>query len=815
MVSCIARLRQWLVVSLVAIIGIASHAQVTVNGEVIEATEGLPVVGAVVTTPDSTAVSGVDGRFRLLLAAGGNVNFWVSAFGFAPLDSTLSIPKTGTVDVQFKLLPNTQELDIVVVSAGKFEQNLAELTVSMEVVQPALVEGKNTLTMDDVLQQTPGVVIVDSEPQIRGGSGYSFGAGSRVQVLVDDLPILSGDAGRPSWGFLPVENVEQIEVIKGASSVLYGSSALSGVINVRTAWPGGEPETRIQTYHGAYSDPPRPITKYWENTAMVSGVNASHTRTIGAVDLVFGLSLMYDDSYKGPILNDDGTLTENGYDPFDVDRYNADQRARFNVNSRWQSRKIKGLTAGINTNWLKGESLATLLWENDSTGLYGSFDGAATRTKQVIGNIDPFIEFLTDKGVRHTLRGRWQSLDNDNDNDQGNFSDVLYGSYQYQQRLDWLEGTTLTGGIVGQYTTSRGELYAGGGSDGNNTASNAAAYLQVDQKVTPLLNVSAGVRFERFTINEEEESKPVFRAGANYRLAEETYLRASYGQGYRFPSIAEKFISTAVGIVVIYPSPEIQSETSWNAEVGFKQGFRIGQFVGYADVAAFMQRFDNFIEFTFGQWSDSPDLFENFLGLGFRSLNTGTAQVTGIDFSVLGQGNIGKVNFTVLAGYTFTDPISTSPDYVYAKSLADPDDPGFLDLYNEVTYANSSSDPTGNQLKYRMQHLVRADLQATWRKWTVGASFRYNSSMRNIDKVFIDLDEGTDAFPAILQTGIAEWQRTHTKGDGVVDGRISWQFHDEHKVALVVNNALNREYAIRPLAIEPNRSVILQYLITL
>ena len=56
--------------------------------------------------------------------------------------------------------------------------------------------------------------------------------------------ILSGDIGRPSWSFLPIENLEQVEVIKGASSVLYGSAALSGVINVRTVYPRLEPRTR-------------------------------------------------------------------------------------------------------------------------------------------------------------------------------------------------------------------------------------------------------------------------------------------------------------------------------------------------------------------------------------------------------------------------------------------------------------------------------------------------------------------------------------------------------------------------------------------
>ena len=49
-----------------------------------------------------------------------------------------------------------------------------------------------------------------------------------MAVIVDDMPMLSGDAGRPLWDFVPIENIEQIEIIKGASSVLSGASALSG-----------------------------------------------------------------------------------------------------------------------------------------------------------------------------------------------------------------------------------------------------------------------------------------------------------------------------------------------------------------------------------------------------------------------------------------------------------------------------------------------------------------------------------------------------------------------------------------------------------
>ncbi|MCB0783304.1 MAG: TonB-dependent receptor plug domain-containing protein, partial [Flavobacteriales bacterium] len=105
---------------------------------------------------------------------------------------------------------------------------------------------------NDAMDQVPGVVVIDNDPQIRAGSGFSYGAGSRVMMLVDDMPILSGDIGRPSWTFLPIENLEQVEVIKGASSVMHGSAALSGVINVRTAYPRSEPRTRATVFAGMY-----------------------------------------------------------------------------------------------------------------------------------------------------------------------------------------------------------------------------------------------------------------------------------------------------------------------------------------------------------------------------------------------------------------------------------------------------------------------------------------------------------------------------------------------------------------------------------
>src|SRR5262249_5584006 len=143
------------------------------------------------------------------------------------------------------LKESVNQLNQVVVSASRHEQSVKKLTVSTELIKPYLVENKITTNMDKLVEQIPSVNVVDGQVNIRGGSGWTYGAGSRVLVMVDDMPFLTGDAGQASWKFLPLENLEQIEVIKGASSVLYGSSALNGIINFRTAMAKDQPVTKI------------------------------------------------------------------------------------------------------------------------------------------------------------------------------------------------------------------------------------------------------------------------------------------------------------------------------------------------------------------------------------------------------------------------------------------------------------------------------------------------------------------------------------------------------------------------------------------
>src|SRR6185295_10285117 len=100
----------------------------------------------------------------------------------------------------------------------------------------------------------------------------------------------------------------------------------------------------------------------------------------------------------------------------------------------------------------------------------------------------------------------------------------------------------------------------------------------------------------------DDDFTPVVRTGINYHAAKETYLRTSFGQGYRFPSVAEKYISAEVSGVRIFPNPALKPESGWSAEVGIMQGIKFSEWSGYVDVALFQTEYKDMMEFNFGTY---------------------------------------------------------------------------------------------------------------------------------------------------------------------------------------------------------------------
>jgi len=702
----------------------------------------------------------------------------VGAYKIEAKDSVLRITQMGYEDISITpedksvvMQETSSMLNAVVVSENKRSTELKNTTISLELIQPELISNTAPTNLEETIGRINGVQVVDNQPSIRSGSGWSYGAGSRVQVLIDGVPILSGDAGQPLWNFLPTEGVDGVEIIKGASSVIYGSSALNGVINIRTKKPSNKPFTQVTTSLGFYDLPKRESLRYQgEVRNTVSNLTAYHAGTYNGLGVTVGLNALNDESYK---MSD------------------FDKRVRGSLGLRKVVSKYN-LIYGLKTTYQRGNSGSFLLWESYDLG-YTALDSGGTDNEVARLSVDPYLKWNIGK-FTHSLNTRYLSINNDIDNgdpaiDQSNSSNLVYAEYQSQFSLP-KNKFNATGGLVAINTVTRSPLYSG-----IQEATNYAAYIQLE-KAWNRLTVSGGARYEQFMLNERSEGKPVFRAGLNYKAASYTFLRASFGQGYRFPSIAESYITTTVGPVSIFPNNQLVPETGTNLEVGVKQGFKLGNLTMLADAAVFQMTFDNMMEFTFGQWGAvAPPLY----GAGFKTLNTGKTSVTGTEVNLSFQQKTENVQIQGFVGYTYAKSLALEPNQVIGADNSN----------KQLTYMNTSSDTSANALKYRPLHLAKADIMLTYKKWKLGVGIAYQSEVQNVDAAFVTFP--ISAFVPGVQESIDKKLTAYT----LINARIGYEFTDCWKTNLIVSNLTNVEYAIRPADLGSPRVVRLQVTYTL
>jgi len=813
----------------------AFSQQATLKGQLINKSDGSTLPFATIKVGDGSdgTTTDFDGNYELQLAPGTHsVTFEYIGLQSETQDITLGAGEVK--ELAISLNESAEILDQVVVTTTKAPVKIGESTVSIAVLKPDLIDNTNAAS-DEVVEKVPGVNVIDGQANIRGGSGYSYGAGSRVLLLIDDLPFLAGDAGFPNWGDIPIENVGQVEVLKGAASSLYGSSAMNGIINFKTAYPTSDPLTKVSLYYVNYMNTAAVDTcsgnpecksfdrKWWDDARRDTtfyggekdlgrpadyGIQFAHRQKFGKFDLVVG----------GTFYN------KNGFR-----QYEKDRKGRFNFNTRY--RISDRFTIGVNGNINRGSSTSYFLWQNPYSESYGSFEriegkvgdlldglglngfSTTTSSETFRYNIDPFVTFFDKKGNRHKILSRYYHINNDNGNNQANKSDLVYGEYQYQRNFEGL-GLNLVAGVVGSYTASEAQLYG----NAKYNSSNVGTYVQLDKKFFDKLTVSLGGRYERNTINSPEmisstchtsdenptglinnpetksqEAKPVFRAGLNYQPAEYTYLRASWGQGYRYPTIAERYISTDVGdLLFICPNPTLQSETGWSAEIGLRQGVKISSWQGFLDISGFMTAYQDMMEFSFG--GADPDNRVD----GFQSGNIDDTRIAGGEISFMGQGDLFGLPTTLLAGYTYIDP-------------------KYQD-FTEQVQMNSTSDQ--NVLKYRFRHTAKLDAETKIKdKLSIGVSLQYNSKMEALDIYFYDL--GKFLLPEFLDgivpggrediLGIKAYRDQFDNGSLVLDLRMAYNITPETKFSVIMKNATNRAYTVRPALMEAPMNITARF----
>ncbi|MDX2003416.1 MAG: TonB-dependent receptor [Chitinophagales bacterium] len=767
-------------------------AQGTLKGIVRDFDTKEPVAFATMLAENNNGtVTDFEGAYALTLSAGSHqVKF--SCLGYMDTIYTVNINDGETLTFDIEAMQQTVRLNITTVVGGKFEKELGKEIVTVDVLNKDIIANSNSYNMAAAMEKVPGVSIVDGQANIRGGSGWSYGAGSRVLVLVDEIPLLTADAADVKWSFIPTENVEQVEVVKGAASALYGSSALNGVINVRTAWPKNEPYTKVVMYTGFYQNFKESSWNWWgKNQPLFGGGNFVHRRKIGQVDLVFNGNYIGDKSYL------DG---------------GSNQEVRAGAKLRWRPKKVPGLSLGVNLNAYNSTGSTFFLWNGIDSSTLRPLPGSISNYSTLRLTIDPFITFFDKKDNRYKLNLRYFNARNKNDTGQGSVPIQYYGEFQYMRRIKKI-GMDIVAGVVGRID----DVSSPDGVDtaslvGTHSGNNLGVYVQIEQTLFKKLSLAFGVRYEYFRIDTfTSDAKPLLRFGFNYQAAEATFIRGSIGQGYRFPTIAEKFVNTSIGGIGIYPNPQLEPETGWSAELGIKQGLKIKNWLGYVDLTGFINQYDNMMEFTFGQYGEFT--IENLLGLGFASQNIGKTRILGAELTLIGQGKIGKIPLTILGGYTYINP--TSLNWDDTLQIFNADGANALETAANLggtrgggqTYAATSTSED-NILKYRFEHTVKLDAQIEVKKFEFGASVNFTSFMKNIDYLFVsDLiigfepQIGTNAF-----SGLREYREQYKRGNTDLGARVGYNVNDRIKIMINAKNLLNQAIMNRPAYLSAPRN---------
>ncbi len=758
--------------------------QAQVSGKVIDGKSKEPISGAKVVSSDGIKLfSGADGQFTLNPKSY-PITVVTSMIQF--VNDTLVIAGPGEVKITLK--EPIKDFQTVVISAGKRKQTVEEIPVSMEIIKPQLIDNKGITDLEQAVDQTPGVFTMDGQVSIRGGSGFAYGTGSRVLLLWNGMPLLSGYAGDTQWNAIPMEQASQIEVMKGASSVLYGSGALNGVIALSEKMPEPERETKIKVQYGFYDNPRRQSLKWWSRTPMNQQVEAYTSKMNQKYGYTLSTTLFHNDGYR---------QGENEY------------RGRISGTLYFRVKNNDRIKYGVGYNYQIQKAGNFLIWQSDTLG-YTPSGGADTSNAEStltynLGHrlfIDPYLKFTDKNNNKHNLKARMYYAENTNLNNpsQSNGAVIYFTDYQFQKQFN--NGITLSSGVSNIANVVFSNLF------GNHTSFNPAVYTQYEHKIGDKLDISAGVRVEYFEmdgkrgdsdfmINKKDSVSipvyPILRTGIHYELAKYTHLRASIGQGIRYPSVAERYTQTSVGALNIFPNPELRPEIGWAGEIGIKQGVKIGDWKGMLDVAAFINQYSNMMEFSFGVFNpdsialssdpNSPGYINKWVG--FKAQNAERARITGIDFSFNSMGKIGNVEIISLLGYTYMNPVS---------------------LNENSDYQNSFSDTNTNMLKYRFKHLAKADVEVNYKKMSIGVSCRYNSFMSNIDRVFEEPIAGS----TYILPGLKAYREKYNKGNLVFDVRLGYKFNEKMRLGLIANNLFNAEYTSRPGDIQPPRNFLVQ-----
>ena len=642
--------------------------------------KGLPGANVVILGTGLGASTDLSGSYTVNNVPSGTYQFKVSMIGYESTSQDVTV--VSDQEISFRLLPKAYEAQPVVVTASRTRQKLQDSPVTTSVVQAEQIAERNFISADEAVRNVGGVSINGDQVSIRNSTGYAHGVGSRVLVMIDGVPVLSGDTGEIKWDALPIGQLEQMEVVKSAGSALYGSNAMGGVINFITKNPEDKASYKITSEVGMWDDPAYEAWEWTDEIRHFHRLGVEHTRTMGDWSLLVTAEEKQNQSFRQ---NDDFSR---GQVYTKVTRnLNGASSLSFMLNGAYEDR-------GSPLEWDSQSSVLTI----DSLKLNDRVYSSKLQANSVYqGSSDGGKQNWSVKA--HYNYNEWHTrLYNDNSGDlDKHYSKSTSSGVDAQLTLHPFEDHRLTTGCDITYNSTEATMF------GNNGGMGGAVYIQDEINSFNPLVATVGLRGDIFHVRKNEdieyegETYGQFnpKLGLVYHASNNFAFRGNVGTGFRIPTLAELFSEMNTSVVKVKPNPYLQAEQAYSAETGFNY-FRGKQMI---DVAIFNNWYTNMIE-------PMPTVANQ-----VQFMNIKDANIFGVETSL--KWNLGQVTESIFSP-TVTGLLSTT-------------DMNFHYMYTSAV--NLDEDAEEKELPYRPAHSVMFSTGIDyWKHGRLNLDARYKSA---------------------------------------------------------------------------------------
>lgn len=591
---------------------------------------GRLVSGAQVSSEGGpTVLTGPDGSFRLRLEGGPRV-LVIDALGYARSIREVRVPVDGVVSVRIELAPAAVALDAVVVTGTMRERSVGESPVKVERVSGRMLQRLATNNLMESIQHVNGLYAqVDCGVCYTNNIRINGMEGPYTAVLIDGMPILGGLASVYGLNGINPALVEQLEILKGPSSTLYGTEAMGGVVNVITKDPRFAPRWVMEASGSADNEVTADVAVAPTAGRLRSIVSGSLSRSAAFVD-------RNEDGFTDFPRHTRGTVFARADVVDGVDRVGG-----ITARAYWEDR-----FGGVRE-WR--ESL------RGSDEVYG--ESIVTRRFELLANTRlPGLP----ESFRLDVSGTWHDQDS------------WYGAVRYAARQRILFGNLTWSGEAGRHrllagVTGRHQTY-----DDETPATGTAerrlipgVFLQDEWEATEALTLLGGVRFDHHDAHGVITSP---RASLKWSPWHDTQIRVNGGTGFRVVNLFTEDHAALTGARQVVIRSKLRPERSWSVAANLNQVLDFDVNPMMVDVDAFYTRFTNRIV---ADYDVDPDL------IVYDNLD-GSAVTRGVALSL--NQNFARFPLLYTVGVTFQDVTITragaredeffAPDWKAVWSLA-------------------------------------------------------------------------------------------------------------------------------------------------